>query len=267
MSIHPTAVVDDRAQVDPSATIGPYVVIDGPAVIGPETEVNAHAAISGHTTIGSNNTIGAFASIGAPPQDIHYRGEPTELIIGDNNQIREYVSIHRGTTNGGGKTVIGNGNMIMAYSHIAHDCRIGNQVIMANVATLAGHVEIGDHVNLGGLVAIHQFCRIGEYTYIGGMSGISLDVPPFVILSGTRNRMRISGINKIGLRRNGIDRETINRLDQAFKIIFRTPDLLTRDALDKVQDQLPDCPFARRLVEFFRTSKRGVVKRLESDRD
>jgi UDP-N-acetylglucosamine acyltransferase len=267
MNIHSTAVVDPQAEVHSTTTIEPYAVIDGPVRIGAETIIGAHTVVSGHTSIGRGNTIGSFASIGAPPQDLHYRGEPTELIIGNNNHIREYVSIHRGTVDGSGKTVIGNENMIMAYSHIAHDCRIGDHVIMANVATLAGHVEIGAHVNLGGLVAVHQFCRIGDYTYIGGMSGISMDVPPFVILSGTRNRMRITGINKIGLRRNGLDRETISRLDQAFKIIFRTPDLLTKDALDKTMEEVPDCPQVRQLVEFFRTSTRGVVKRIEEDRE
>jgi len=266
MTIHATAVVDADARVHPSATVEPYAVIDGPVRIGAETVIGAHAVISGHTTIGSNNSIGSFASIGAPPQDIHYRGEPTELIIGDNNQIREYVSIHRGTIDGNGKTVIGDGNMIMAYSHIAHDCRLGDHVIMANVATLAGHVEIGDHVNLGGLVAVHQFCRIGDYTYIGGLSGISKDVPPFVILSGTRNRMRITGINKIGLRRSGLDNGVIVKLDQAFKIIFRTPDLLTKEALEKTLQEIPDCPQVEQLVEFFRTSSRGVVKRIEEER-
>jgi len=267
MTIHSTAVVDPLAEVHPSATLEPYAVIDGPVVIGAETIVGSHTVISGHTTIGRDNTIGSFASIGAPPQDIHYRGEPTELIIGDSNHIREYVSIHRGTVDGNGKTVIGNNNMIMAYSHIAHDCRLGNHVIMANVATLAGHVEIGNHVNLGGLVAIHQFCRVGDYTYVGGMSGISLDVPPFVILSGTRNRMRITGVNKIGLRRNGFDRETITKLDQAFKIIFRTPDLLIKDALEKTLEEVRDCPEVVGLVKFFRESKRGVVKRIEEERE
>ncbi|HEB68823.1 MAG TPA: acyl-ACP--UDP-N-acetylglucosamine O-acyltransferase [Desulfobulbus sp.] len=267
MTIHSTAVVDPLAEVHPGATLEPYAVIDGPVIIGAGTTVGSHTVISGHTTIGSNNTIGSFASIGAPPQDIHYQGEPTELIIGDGNHIREYVSIHRGTVAGNGKTVIGNDNMIMAYSHIAHDCRLGNHVIMANVATLAGHVVIGNHVNLGGLVAIHQFCRVGDYTYVGGMSGISLDVPPFVILSGTRNRMRITGINKIGLRRNGFDKQTIARLDQAFKIIFRTPDLLTRDALDKTLDEIHDCPQVVELVNFFRESKRGVVKRIDEERE
>jgi len=263
MTIHATAVVDPQADIHPTATLEPYVVIAGSVTIGAETIIGSHTVVSGHTTIGERNTIAAFASIGAPPQDVHYQGEPTELNIGDDNHIREYVSIHRGTVSGNGKTVIGNKNMIMAYCHIAHDCRLGDQVVMANVATLAGHVEIGNHVNLGGLVAIHQFCRIGDYTYVGGMSGISLDVPPFVILSGTRNRMRITGVNKIGLRRNGFDKKTISKLDQAFKIIFRSLDLLTKDALEKTLEDIQDCPEVLQLVEFFKTSKRGVVKRIE----
>lgn len=263
MTIHATAVVDSRADIHSSAVLEPYVVIDGPVTIGADTTVGAHTVVSGQTSIGKKNSIGAFASIGAPPQDMHYQGEATELIIGDGNQIREYVSIHRGTVNGKSKTVVGNENMIMAYSHIAHDCIIGDNVIMANVATLAGHVEIGNHVNLGGMVAIHQFCRVGDFTYVGGMSGISLDVPPFVLLSGTRNRMRITGINKIGLHRNGFTRETIKMLDQAFKIIFRSPDLLTKDALEKTLEDIPDCREVQQLVEFFKTSKRGVVKRID----
>ncbi|GAB4342613.1 MAG: acyl-ACP--UDP-N-acetylglucosamine O-acyltransferase [Desulfobulbaceae bacterium] len=265
MTIHQTAVVDPQAQIHESAEIGPYAIIEGPVTIGEETVVKAHASIGGPTTIGARNTIGSFSSIGAPPQDIHYKGEPTELIIGDDNQIREYVSIHRGTVAGKGKTIIGNGNMIMSYCHIAHDCVVGNRVIMANVATLGGHVEVGDHVNLGGLVAVHQFCRIGTFSYVGGLSGISLDVPPFVILTGTRNRMRITGINKIGLRRNGKSRECINRLEEAFRIIFRSPQLLLKDALEKVREEIPDSPEVDALVEFFLTSKRGVVKRTIED--
>ncbi|WP_028583338.1 acyl-ACP--UDP-N-acetylglucosamine O-acyltransferase [Desulfogranum mediterraneum] len=261
MSIHATAVVDPQASVDSSACIDPYVIIDGPVNIGPDTRVCAHAVVSGQTTIGARNTIGSFTSIGAPPQDMHYNGEATELIIGDDNQIREYVSIHRGTVMGRKRTFIGNHNMIMAYSHIAHDCTIGDHVIMANVATLAGHVEIGSHANLGGLVAIHQFCRVGQYTYIGGMSGISLDVPPYVIMEGTRNQMRIAGINKIGLRRAGMQRETIKKLDQAFKLLFRSPQLLLKDALAKIQEELADCAEVEQMVDFFQSSKRGVVKR------
>jgi len=264
MTIHATAVVEPKAEVHETASIGPYAVVGANVSIGAETTIDAHAVISGHTTIGTGNHIGSFASIGAPPQDIHYKEESTELVIGDDNQIREYVSIHRGTAAGKGRTVIGNNNMLMAYSHVAHDCTIHNHVIMANVATLAGHVEIGDHVNLGGLVAVHQFCRIGAYTYIGGMSGISMDVSPYVILSGTRNRMRISGINKIGLRRNGVSRDAISCLEQAFKIIFRAlPQTLLKDALEETRQTFPDCPEVQTMVEFFKSSKRGVVKRTE----
>lgn len=264
MTIHATAVVAPQAKVDAAATIGPYAVVEEHVTIGADTTVDAHSVISGHTTIGERNHIGSFTSIGTPPQDMHYNGEPTELIIGDDNQIREYVSIHRGTAAGNGQTVLGDANMIMAYSHIAHDCIIGNHVIMANVATLAGHVEVGDHVNLGGLVAVHQFCRIGAYTYIGGMSGISMDVSPYVILTGTRNRMRISGINKIGLRRNGMSREAISCLEQAFRMIFRaSPHILLKDSLAEAEQEFADCAEVLTLVNFFKNSKRGVVRRTE----
>jgi UDP-N-acetylglucosamine acyltransferase len=265
MPIHPTAVIDPKAQLDSSVIVEPYAVIDGPVKIGPETRICAHAVVSGHTTIGARNTIGSFATIGGPPQDMHYKGEPTELIIGDGNQIREYVSIHRATVKATGKTLIGNNNMIMAYCHIAHDCIIADHVIMANVATLAGHVEIGSHANLGGLVAIHQFCRIGDYAYIGGMSGIGLDVPPYVIMEGTRNQMRIASINKIGLRRAGMDRDTIKNLEEAFKILFRSPEILLKDALVKLEEEMKDCAEVQKMVQFFHSSKRGVVKRTLDD--
>jgi UDP-N-acetylglucosamine acyltransferase len=265
MNIHPTAVIDPRAQLDSSVIVEPYAVIDGPVKIGPETRVGAHAVVCGHTTLGARNIIGSFATIGGPPQDIHYKGEPTELIIGDGNQIREYVSIHRATAKASGKTLIGNHNMIMAYCHIAHDCILADHVIMANVATLAGHVEIGSHANLGGLVAVHQFCRIGDYAYIGGMSGIGLDVPPYVIMEGTRNQMRIASINKIGLRRAGMDRETIKNLEEAFKILFRSPEILLKDALVKLAEEMQGCAEVQKMVQFFHSSKRGVVKRTLDD--
>ena len=265
MNIHPTAVIDSRAQLDSSVIVEPYAVIDGPVVIGPQTRIGAHAVVCGHTTIGARNTISAFTSIGAPPQDSHYKGEPTELIIGDDNLFREYVSIHRATVKASGKTLIGNHNMIMAYCHIAHDCIIADHVIMANLATLAGHVEIGDHANLGGLVAVHQYCRIGDYAYVGGMSGIGLDVPPYVIMEGIRNQMRIAGINKIGLRRSGMDRETIKNLEEAFKILFRSPELLLKDSLAKLEEEMKDCIEVQLMVDFFRSSKRGVVKRTIDD--
>lgn len=266
MSIHPTAVIDPKAELDSSVTIGPYAVIDAGVRIDADTRVEAHAVISGPTLIGKRNLIASFATVGGAPQDLSYKGEPTELHIGDDNQIREYTSIHRGTPGGHGRTVIGNNNLLMAYVHVAHDCHIGNHVIMANVATLAGHVQVGDRASIGGLVAIHQFCRIGAYSYIGGISGLSLDVPPFVILAGTRNQTRISGINKIGLKRNGFSRETINNLETAYRIIFRSPNLLLKDALEVARTEIPGCPEVERLVKFFEDSKRGVVKRtIEED--
>lgn len=265
MSIHPTAIIDPKAELDSSVEIGPFVVIDGPVRIGAGTKVDSHAMLSGHTTIGASNRIGAFSVIGAAPQDIHYKGEPTELIIGDNNLFREYVSVHRATTKANKKTLVGNNNMVMAYCHIAHDCVIGDHVIMANLATLAGHVEIGSHANLGGMVAVHQFCRIGAYSYIGGLSGIALDVPPYVIMEGTRNQMRIAGINKIGLRRSGMKTKTIKTLEEAFRLLFRSPQLLLKDALAKLAADMHDCPEVQVMVEFFHSSKRGVVKRTLDD--
>lgn len=265
MTIHPTAVVDPKAELDSSVIVGPYAVIEAGVRIDAETKVEPHAVISGPTTIGKRNLISSFAKVGGAPQDLSYKGEPTELIIGDDNQIREYASIHRGTPHGSGKTIIGNSNLLMAYIHIAHDCKLGNNIILANVATLAGHVEVGDHASIGGLVAVHQFCRIGSFSYIGGVSGISLDVAPYVIIAGTRNRTRISGLNKIGLKRNGFSRETINKLDTAFRIIFRSPNLLLKDALEQARAEVPDCPEVTHLIEFFENSKRGVVKRTIED--
>lgn len=265
MSIHSTAVVDAKAELDSSVIVGPYAVIKAGVCIDAGTRVEPHAVISGPTKIGKRNLIGSFATVGGDPQDLSYKGEPTELIIGDDNQIREYASIHRGTPDGPGKTIIGSSNLLMAYTHVAHDCKIGNHVILANVATLAGHVEVGDRASIGGLVAIHQFCRIGAFSYIGGVSGISLDVAPYIILAGTRNRTRISGINKIGLKRNGFSRETINKLDQAFKIIFRSPNLLHKDALEQAKRDISDCPEVDYLIDFMEQSKRGVVKRTIED--
>lgn len=260
MTIHPTAVVDPGAELAEGVVIGPYAVIGKDVKIGADTRVEAHATISGPTTIGERNLIGSFTVIGGDPQDLSYKNEPTELIIGCDNQIREYSSIHRGTPKGKKKTVIGDHNLLMAYTHVAHDCTLGNHVILTNVATLAGHVEVGDRAVIGGLVAIHQFCRVGTFSYIGGISGLGLDVPPYVIIAGTRNRTRISGINKVGLRRNGFDRQTIATLDKAFKIIFRTPNLLMKDAIGVAKNEFPDSKEVQTLVKFFEDSKRGVVK-------
>ena len=264
MNIHPTAIVDLQAELDSSVDVGPYVIIEKGVKIGSDTQIKPHSIITGPTTIGSGNVIGPFATVGAPPQDLKYQGEDTRLIIGDNNQIREYVSLHRGTVTGSGITTVGSGNLLMGYVHIAHDCVVGNHTILANGATLAGHVQVDDHAIIGGLVAIHQFTRIGAYSYIGGMSGISKDVPPFIIVSGTRKNMRVSGINKVGLRRHGFDNETLKKLDRAYKIIFMSPDLLLKDALKQVTAEIVGCEPVDKLTDFFRTSKHGVIRTIES---
>jgi UDP-N-acetylglucosamine acyltransferase len=240
------------------------VIIENGVKIGPDTIIKPHSVITGTTTIGSGNVIGPFATVGAPPQDLKYKGEDTRLVIGDNNQIREYVSIHRGTVTDRGITNVGSGNLLMGYVHVAHDCLIGDSAILANAATLAGHVIIEDHAIIGGLVAVHQFTRIGAYSYIGGLSGISKDVPPFVIVSGTRKHMRVSGINKVGLRRRGFDKDTLKKLDKAYKIIFMSPELLLQDALEQAAKEITDCQPVNHLINFFRTSKQGVIRTLES---
>lgn len=263
MNIHPTAIVAPEAELDSSVKIGPYVIIEKDVKIGRDTEIKSHSVITGPTTIGSGNVIGPFATVGAPPQDLKYQGEDTKLVIGDHNQIREYVSIHRGTVTGNSLTTVGSNNLLMGYVHIAHDCIVGNSAILANAATLAGHVQVEDHAIIGGLVAVLQFTRIGAFSYIGGLSGISKDVPPFVIVSGTRKSMRVSGINKVGLRRRGFDNDTLKKLDLAYRIIFLTPSLLLQDALDKAAAEVDNCEPVDRLIDFFRTSKQGVIRTID----
>lgn len=265
MTIHPTAVIESGAELDPSVRVGPYAVVGKGVKIDADTEIGAHSVISGPTQIGVGNRIGSFANLGASPQDLSYRDEDTTLTIGDHNQIREYVSIHRGSVKGGGATVIGDHNMLMAYTHIAHDCKLGNHIIMANAATLGGHVTIEDRANLGGFVGVHQFTRIGKFSYIGGMSGLTKDVPPFTIVAGTRNRMRVSGINRIGLKRNGFDAEDIRKLHGAFKIIFLDESLLLQEALLKALDEFPDAPLVVELVDFIKKSERGIIRTYGED--
>jgi len=262
MTIHDTALVSPKAELHPTVTVGPFSVIEDKVQLGADTTVASHVRISGPTRIGENNIIDSFAALGGAPQDISYKGEGTELIIGDNNQIREYASIHRGTVKGGGKTIIGNNNLIMAYSHLGHDCIIGDRVIIVNAAHLSGHTEVADNATVGGLTGTHQFSRIGTFSFIGGGSAVSKDVPPYAMVTGERGGMRISGLNKIGLRRNGFSRETISKIDAAFRILFRS-DLLHEDALNKAEQELGDCKAVAELLNFIRASKRGVVKRVK----
>ena len=253
--IHPTAVISPDTFIGSDISIGPYAVIDRGVTLGSGCVIGPHAVIEGNTTIGENVKIFQFASVGAAPQDIHYSGAPTRLEIGDNTVIRESVTIHRGTEDGGGLTSVGSNCMIMAYCHIAHDCRVADNVIMANAATLGGHVEIGKHAVVGGLSAIHQFCRIGEYAFIGGMSGTNKDIPPFVKYQGTRSNL--FGLNLIGLRRQGFSKEAIKTLRDCYRLVFHQSITIT-EGLETAAERYPDSEEVRTFVEFIRSSKRGV---------
>jgi UDP-N-acetylglucosamine acyltransferase len=252
-----TAIIHKNAEVDESVHVGPYCVIEEKVRIGKGTRLLSHVVIQKGTQIGENCTISPFASIGGPPQDISYKEEEeTILVVGNNNMIKEYVTINRGTVHGGGVTTIGNNNFIMAYAHVAHDCRVGNHVIMANCATLAGHVEIADFVIFGGLCAVHQFCRIGKYAFISGVTGVPKDVPPFVIAAG--DRAKLYGLNVVGLERRGFTKEDITGLKKAYKIIFRSS-LPLSTSLKIVQDELSGVHIDE-LVQFLKSSKRSVCR-------
>ncbi len=265
MKIHTTAIVGHQAELDNSVLVGPYAIIGEGVVIGADCEICAHTIITGPTIIGARNRIGPFSAVGGDPQDLKYKGEKTELVIGDNNIIREYVTIHRGTVDGGGVTSIGSHNLIMAYAHIAHDCKIGDHIVIANAATFGGHVEVEDRAIVGGLVGVHQFSRIGSFALVGAMSGVNKDVPPYVIAAGMRGGFHVSRINVIGLKRAGIDEKEIEQLKAAFKIIFRRPELLLNEALSIARQQFPDNAFITHLVNFFKTSKRSVLRSIGED--
>lgn len=258
--IHPTAIIDSTACLATDVEVGPYSIIGKHVTIGKGTTVGAHAIIGDWTEIGENNRIFPQSSVGAPPQDLKYRGEECWTRIGDNNMIREFATIHRGTVTGHAETVIGNNNMFMAYSHVAHDCRIGNGVIMANVATLAGHVTIEDNVILGGLVAVHQFASIGMNAMIGGGTMVSLDILPFTIATSARRRdTRLRGLNLIGLKRRGYSADSINNLKKAYRTLFMA-DLKLSDAIARIKQDITGCPEVDYLLAFIANSKRGICR-------
>ncbi len=258
MSIHQTAIVHPNARIAEGVEIGPYTVIGEHVSIGRDTKVGSHALIEGWTTIGERNHIHSFTSIGTPPQDIGYKlQEETYVIIGDDNVIREYATVHRATTKADRKTEIGNRNFLMSYIHVAHDCKLGNNIIMANNAAFGGHVVVEDYALLGAIVGIHQFVRVGAYSMIGGQSAIVLDVPPYV--NATGNRAQLYGLNTIGLKRKGFSDEVINNLKQAYKIIFRSG-LTQEEAFKKTLQDFPDSKEVNHLVDFMRHSKRGVTR-------
>jgi UDP-N-acetylglucosamine acyltransferase len=256
-NIHKTAIVSSKAEISDDVYIGPFCIIGDGVVIKKGTRLMSNVVIEGSAEIGEDCTIYNFASIGLPPQDLKYKNEKTGVKIGNKNIIREYVTVHRASAAGDRITEIGNSNFLMAYVHIAHDCKIGNSVIMANAATLAGHVIIEDFAVIGGLVAVHQYTRIGAYSMVGGFSGIGQDIPPYTMASGAR--AKLYGLNAVGLKRHGFSDAAISNLKKAYKIIFREKRTL-KDALKKIRSELQQTKEIGHLVEFIEKNKRGICR-------
>jgi UDP-N-acetylglucosamine acyltransferase len=255
--IDPRAIISPKAELAPDVTVGPFSIIGPDVVLGPGTVVGPHAVINGPTRMGAGNRIFQFASIGDAPQDKKYAGEPTRLEIGDHNVFRESCTINRGTTHDKGVTTIGNDNLFMAYSHVAHDCTIGNHLVFANGATLGGHVEIGDYVTLGGLCAVHQFCKIGAYAFIAGGAIVTRDVPNYVMVAG--NPAEPHTVNAIGLKRRGFTEEQVRNVRNAFRVLYRS-DLLLADAVAKLTELGKTQPEVAAFVEFIGRSERSLIR-------
>lgn len=255
--IHPTAIIDPGAEIDSNVTIGPFAIIKNNVHIGANTEIGPYTTIDQYVSLGPDCRIFQYASIGAAPQDLKYHGEKTYLKIGRATVIREFVTINRGTESGGGYTEVGEENYLMAYTHIAHDCKTGNKVILANSSTLAGHIEIGDNVTVGGLVAIHQFVKIGDFAYIGGKSAVVKDIPPYVIAAG--DRATLHGLNNVGLKRQDFTKSTISELKKAYRIVFRIG-LTVKQASDRVRAEVEQIPEVLKFMKFIQESDRGITR-------
>jgi len=255
--IHPTAIVSDRARLGEDCFVGPYTIIGDEVVLGAGVRIESHAVLEGRTRIGDGTHIYPFVSIGLAPQDLKYRGELAETRIGARNQIREFVTIHRGTQGGGMLTAVGDDCLIMAQAHIAHDCLIGDRVIMANAATLAGHVTVADGANIGAYSGVHQFCRVGREAYVGGYSVVVKDALPFALTVG--NHAKCYGLNKEGMRRRNYPRATIAALHHAFHLLLSAR-LNTTQAVERIRAEIADAPEVEEVVRFIESSTRGVIK-------
>jgi UDP-N-acetylglucosamine acyltransferase len=258
MPIHPTALIDPTAEIDAGAEIGPYCIIGAEVHIGARTRLMANNYVEGPTWIGEDNLLFPYSTAGVASQDLKYRGERAETRIGHRNRIREFVTIHRGTQGGGLVTAIGSDNLLMAYSHIAHDVRIGDHVIMANGVTLAGHVTIGDWADISAFVGVHQFCRIGRHAFVGPYSVVIQDVLPYSTTVGKRE-IGVFGANRIGLERRGFESPVIEALQTSLRLLTRAK-LNTSQAIERIRAEVPPCAEVDELLEFIRTSERGVVK-------
>jgi UDP-N-acetylglucosamine acyltransferase len=255
--IHPTAIIDSKADIDVNVDIGAYSIIGANVQVGSGTVIGPHVVIQPYVNIGPDCHVFQYASIGAVPQALKFEGEETRVTIGRGSVIREFVTINRGTGFGGGITEVGEENFLMAYVHIAHDCKTGRKVILANNATLAGHIVIEDFVTVGGLVAIHQFVRIGNYAYIGGKSAVVKDIPPYVIAAG--DRAKLHGLNSVGLKRHGFTQETLSLLKKAYRIIFRIG-LTLNEAIERVKAEVDQIPEVSDFIRFIKSSQRGITR-------
>lgn len=255
--IHPTAIVSLEAEIGAGVSIGPYAIIGAGVVLHDEVEVGGHVVIEGPSEIGRGTRLFPFSYVGQAPQDLKYHGEPTRLVVGERNTIREYVTMNRGTVGGGGLTEVGSDNLFMAQAHIAHDCRIGSNNIFANCASLAGHVEIADHVTLGAYVGVHQFCRVGNHAFVGGYSKIVKDALPYARTDGTE--AKCYGANTVGLRRKGFSNESIRQIKHAFHLLL-TSKLNTTQALDEIRSEMSGTAEIDYLIRFIESSNRGVTK-------
>ncbi|MCP3101403.1 acyl-ACP--UDP-N-acetylglucosamine O-acyltransferase [Myxococcus sp. K15C18031901] len=255
--VHPTAVIHPDARLHETVEVGPYSVIGPKVTIGEGTRVGPHVVIEGRTTIGARNRIFQFAALGADPQDLKYKGEDTQLVIGDDNQIREFVTLHIGTAGGGGVTRVGNGTLLMATCHVAHDCVVGDGCRIGNGSALAGHVTLEDHVIISGLAAVHQFTRLGRHAFIAGGAMVTMDIPPYATAQG--DRAELVGLNAVGLERSGFSKEQIERIKEAHRILFRSK-LGLQEALARLRTELGGQPEVDHLIDFVMQSKRGLTR-------
>ena len=255
--IHPTAIVSDKAKVGAGCYVGPFCTVGDSVTLGNGVRLDSHVVVDGRTTIGDETRVYPFVSIGLAPQDLKYKGEPTAVEIGKRNHLREFVTVHRGTTGGGGVTRVGDDNLLMAQAHVAHDCQLGSEIIMANAATLAGHVEIADRASVGAYSGVHQYCRVGLEAFVGGYSVVVKDAMPYAIIQG--NHARCFGLNRLGMKRRGYSRDAIEKLNHAFHLLLSSK-LNTSQALERIREEIADCAEVDLLANFIETSKRGVVK-------
>ena len=255
--IHESAIVSPNAKIGSECYIGPFCTVGNDVQLGDGVRLDSHVVVDGRTSIGDETHVYPFASIGLAPQDLKYAGEPTGTEIGKRNHIREFVTVHRGTAGGGGMTRIGDGNLLMAQAHVAHDCQLGSEIIMANAATLAGHVEIADKASVGAYSGVHQFCRVGYEAFVGGYSVVVKDAMPYAIIQG--NHAKCYGLNRVGMKRRGYPKEVIDNLSHAFRLLLSAK-MNTTQAIERIKAEVVGCNEVDLLITFIESSKRGVVK-------